>query len=189
MPTPIFRQEALERLSSPERLDELMHVTSPRSWIALAALGGLIVAALIWSIFTTLSTTVSGSGVVESGSRTAQGLGAIVYVTPADSFTIRPGEDVTLPQADSQGGQPSSLHGTVASIDQIPASQSDMLRTLGNVELVQLFRAAGQVIPVHVRVTVQRQAGSSSVKSRQRIPLVRATITTSRKRIISMIIP
>jgi hypothetical protein len=189
MPTPIFRQEALERLSSPERLDELMHVTSPRSWIALAALGGLIVAALIWSAFTTLSTTVSGSGIVESSSRTAQGLAAIVYVTPADSLTIRPGEDVTVPQTGSQGGQSSPLHGTVASIDQIPASQSGMLGTLGNAELVQLFRTAGQVIPVHVRLAVQRQVGGSSVKSGQQIPLIRATITTSQKRIISMIIP
>ena len=30
----IFRKAALERLSSPERLDQLMQVTRPRAWLA-----------------------------------------------------------------------------------------------------------------------------------------------------------
>ncbi|MEY4095680.1 MAG: hypothetical protein RLZZ53_2879, partial [Acidobacteriota bacterium] len=33
----IFRKVALDRLASPEQLDLLMEVTSPRSWIALVA--------------------------------------------------------------------------------------------------------------------------------------------------------
>ena len=32
----IFRKAALTRLASPDQLDQLMQVTSPRSWIALA---------------------------------------------------------------------------------------------------------------------------------------------------------
>jgi len=32
----IFRQESLERLSSPERLDQLMQVLAPKDWLALA---------------------------------------------------------------------------------------------------------------------------------------------------------
>ena len=33
----IFRQAALDRLSSPEQLDQLMQVTTPKSWMALVA--------------------------------------------------------------------------------------------------------------------------------------------------------
>ena len=60
----IYRKAALERLSSPEQLDHLVEVTSPRDWIALGALGLVIFAALIWAIFGRIPTTVTGSGIL-----------------------------------------------------------------------------------------------------------------------------
>ena len=39
---PLFRPRALERLSSPERLDALMQVTSPKGWLALYTIAGLL---------------------------------------------------------------------------------------------------------------------------------------------------
>jgi hypothetical protein len=38
MDKPLFRQAALERLSSPEQLDQLVRVTHPLGWLALLAL-------------------------------------------------------------------------------------------------------------------------------------------------------
>lgn len=64
MGTELFRKSALEALSSPEQLDQLMKSTSPRSWIALSAIGLVLLAALIWSVFGNLPTTVSGSGII-----------------------------------------------------------------------------------------------------------------------------
>ena len=60
----LFRKDSLERLSSPERLDQLMQVVSPKSWLPLASLGSLVVAALIWSIFGRIPITVEGRGVL-----------------------------------------------------------------------------------------------------------------------------
>lgn len=60
----LFRQESLERLSSPERLDQLMRVVNPKSWIPLATLGVLGVSALTWSIFGRIPVTVQGAGVL-----------------------------------------------------------------------------------------------------------------------------
>lgn len=60
----LFRQESLERLSSPERLDQLMKVVSPKDWLPLATLGSLVGIALIWSIFGRIPITVSGQGVL-----------------------------------------------------------------------------------------------------------------------------
>ncbi len=62
----IYRKAALERLSSPEQLDHLMEVTSPRDWIALGALGVVIFAALVWGIFGRVPTTVAGNGILMS---------------------------------------------------------------------------------------------------------------------------
>jgi HlyD family secretion protein len=59
----IFRQDALDRLSSPERLDQLMQIIKPADWIALMGLGGLIGCGVIWSIFGRIPVTVQGRGV------------------------------------------------------------------------------------------------------------------------------
>lgn len=61
---PLFRKAALEQLSSPEQLDQLMQVTNPTGWLALVALGGLLAAAILWGIFGRLPTQVSGKGIL-----------------------------------------------------------------------------------------------------------------------------
>jgi HlyD family secretion protein len=60
----LFRKAALERLSSPEQLDQLMHVTSPRGWLALIALGLILFTGVLWSIFGVLPTKISGKGIL-----------------------------------------------------------------------------------------------------------------------------
>lgn len=60
----IFRKEALERSSSPEQLDQMMQVVSPKKWLPLAALGTLVVAGLGWSVFGRIPITVNGQGVL-----------------------------------------------------------------------------------------------------------------------------
>eukprot|EP00828_Plagiopyla_frontata_P017156 TRINITY_DN22330_c0_g1_i1.p1 TRINITY_DN22330_c0_g1~~TRINITY_DN22330_c0_g1_i1.p1 ORF type:complete len:374 (-),score=162.07 TRINITY_DN22330_c0_g1_i1:22-1143(-) len=64
----IFRKVALDRLSSPEQLDQIMRVTSPMSWAALAACAVLVVMTTVWSVFGTIPTKVMGQGIlVEKG--------------------------------------------------------------------------------------------------------------------------
>jgi hypothetical protein len=60
----IFRQVALERLSSPEQLDQIVQVTSPKSWLALLAIGTLLVTAVIWSAIGRIPVQVSGSAIL-----------------------------------------------------------------------------------------------------------------------------
>ncbi|HAA30895.1 MAG TPA: NHLP bacteriocin system secretion protein [Cyanobacteria bacterium UBA8553] len=60
----VFRKESLERLSSPERLDQLMQVVSPKSWLPLTSLGALVTVAITWSIYGRIPITVEGRGVL-----------------------------------------------------------------------------------------------------------------------------
>ncbi|HYG62449.1 MAG TPA: biotin/lipoyl-containing protein, partial [Thermoanaerobaculia bacterium] len=60
----IFRKVALERLSSPEQLDQLMQVTNPRGWLALAALGALLLTAVFWGVFGSIPTEAAGEGIL-----------------------------------------------------------------------------------------------------------------------------
>ncbi len=64
----IFRKVSLERLSSPEQLDQLMQITNPRGWIALIALSSILITALIWGIWGRIPTKVVGKGMlIKSG--------------------------------------------------------------------------------------------------------------------------
>ena len=51
MDSTIFRQKSIDKVSSPEKLDDYIKVTTPSVWITLAAVILLIVGALIWGIF------------------------------------------------------------------------------------------------------------------------------------------
>lgn len=65
----LFRKEAIERLSSPEQLDQLMQVVHPKKWIPLAAMGAIVAAGLTWSVFGRIPITVGGQGVLVFPSR------------------------------------------------------------------------------------------------------------------------
>jgi HlyD family secretion protein len=60
----LFRESALERLSSPEQLDQLLQVTSPRGWFALLALWALLGAVIVWSLIGTVATKERGQGIL-----------------------------------------------------------------------------------------------------------------------------
>lgn len=57
----IFRKESLEKLSSPDQLDQLVQVTTPTGWLALSGCIVLLTFALIWGFRGELPTNVLGS--------------------------------------------------------------------------------------------------------------------------------
>jgi HlyD family secretion protein len=60
----LFRQVALDRLSSPEQLDLLMRVTDARGWLSLAACGLLLATALAWGFLGRIPTKVRAGGIL-----------------------------------------------------------------------------------------------------------------------------
>jgi len=64
MNTDIFRKVALARLASPEQLDEILRVTTPKSWLALAAMLLLLGVAVVWGYEGSIATKATGQGVI-----------------------------------------------------------------------------------------------------------------------------
>ncbi len=60
----IFRSVALERLSSPEQLDQLMQVTTPRGWLLLLGVGALLATALVWGVMGSVPERIAGQGIL-----------------------------------------------------------------------------------------------------------------------------
>jgi HlyD family secretion protein len=62
----IFRAVAIERLSSPERLDQFIEVTRPVDWVAAFVIVFCLVGVLIWSVVGRIPTRVAGEGILIS---------------------------------------------------------------------------------------------------------------------------
>ncbi len=100
----VFRKVSLERLASPEQLDQLFRVVPPRSWIALSGFGLIIIALISWGFTGAVPTKVSGSGVlIRTGGVSmiaAPGSGRVVDIA------VRPGEVVEAGQVVARIRQP-----------------------------------------------------------------------------------
>lgn len=110
MANSVFRKVSLERLSSPDQLDKLITVTSPRSWLAIATIGLVLLCAILWGIFGTIPQKVTTSGILISS-------GGVMDISTTVNGQIT---DVRLKNGDEvQKGDTIAIIGEEAVVDQI----------------------------------------------------------------------
>lgn len=64
---PVFRKKSLDRVSSPEQLNEYIRVSNPGVWMILAAIVILLVGVCVWGVLGRLDTTLSVAAVSADG--------------------------------------------------------------------------------------------------------------------------
>ncbi len=62
-----YRKAALEKLSTPEKLDQLIKVTSPKGWIALCTIALVLGTGIAWAFFGNIKTKLNVVGVLLGG--------------------------------------------------------------------------------------------------------------------------
>jgi len=79
--THLFRAKALAQVDIPKQIDNLLPITSPKIWIAIAGVAGVLVAAIVYAAGTpqVTSVTATGRAVAESG---------VVTVGAIDEFVL-----------------------------------------------------------------------------------------------------
>lgn len=94
----VFRRAAVERLSSPDRLDSMLKVTTPLSWAGIAAAAALAAAVIFWSLAGSIPTTVSVSGFFVNSYNTntvfSGVAGTVSHVMVEPGCVVRPGDPV-----------------------------------------------------------------------------------------------
>ena len=94
----IFSQEALDKLRSPEKLDTMLPITTPVSWIALIAVLVLLFSVVLWSIYGAFTVKAEGMGLIMDSagvmnvSHIATGKISQLYVRPG--MAIKKGDRV-----------------------------------------------------------------------------------------------
>ena len=67
MKSEIFRQKSIDKMSSPEDLNDYVKVTSSGVWIVIVAIILLLIGAIVWGVTSTLSSGVSCAVIIENG--------------------------------------------------------------------------------------------------------------------------
>ncbi len=85
----LFRKKSIDRVSSPEQLNEYIRVSNPGVWMVLTAIVILLVGVCVWGVLGHLDTTLSTVAIAEDGEMT-------VYVKEADIASIEKGMTVMI---------------------------------------------------------------------------------------------
>lgn len=86
----LFRKVSLERVSSPEQLNQYIRVSNPSVWLLLSAITVLLAAACIWGVTGRLETTLSLKALVKDNEAVCF-LTEEQYAQVEDGMTIRLG--------------------------------------------------------------------------------------------------
>lgn len=122
----IFRKKSLEKVSSPEQLNDYIRASSPGVWTVLAAVTILLLGVCIWGAFGRVDTVVQALAVCEDGKTRC-------YVARQDYDSIAVGMPVRV------NGQ----ERTIASIARLPEKVSDDLNVY--IQHAEVLQGAGWV--------------------------------------------
>lgn len=86
----IFRQKSIEKVSSPEQLDNYLKVTSPSVWLVLVGIIVILVGAIVWGALGELKTYTTAGCAVEYNV-------AYCYVKEEDGPKVEEGMIVEIP--------------------------------------------------------------------------------------------
>ena len=90
----IFRQKSLDKVKSPENLNDYIQVSNPSVWLLLFSILILLAGICVWGIFGRIDSIVETSVYVENGT-------AVCYVADEAIASVRPGMVVKLPNAEA----------------------------------------------------------------------------------------
>jgi HlyD family secretion protein len=186
-----FRKVALERMSSPEQLDQLLRVTTPKSWLALLSLVALLTVAVAWGYWGELTTRVSGQGVLirAGGVQNVVPLGAGQVV----DIKVRVGDHIAVGQVIGTVAQPSILErirGAKSQLAEATRQSGEVLKVRSGrsrlqLEFLKLERAnveqeieglLAQVKAIQEQIPVDEELLAKGLITKQQVSLTRAKL-------------
>ena len=85
----IFRKKSIDRISSPEQMNDVIKVMNPGVWMILGAIIILLIGVCIWVVFGELTSTVECTGFVQDNMLT-------MYLNDADYQSITGSYEVQI---------------------------------------------------------------------------------------------
>jgi len=190
-PGRIFRASAIERLSSPEQLDQLVRMTRPFDWLAGAVLCLAVAILIVWGTAGRIAIRVSSEGMLIGD---GAALSAVVYVPADHGKSIKPGMAVRIEASATTQKQSGALPGKVVRVSDFPVTLEGIAAVLHNDILVAHFsREPSYEVVVELQSNGARarqsRTGAGPPPGLPAGTLVRAEITISQRSPISLVLP
>ncbi|MEQ8786903.1 MAG: NHLP bacteriocin system secretion protein [Pirellulaceae bacterium] len=165
---PLFRREAMQQLASLGETDRLPSVIGLRRWLALAALGGMAVAAVVWSLAAEVPVNVEGAGVMLNPGAVhviqSHAAGQIVEVRVRRGETMETGDVVVTlaqPELQRQLAEAESRLEELRRLDrlqaELDAQRLQLEQSLSRDRLAAIDEAIGQLTELVGEVDRRRQ--------------------------------
>lgn len=174
----LFRKSALERLSSPEQLDQLMTVTSPRAWLALLGLMVVLASVVVWGFVGSIPTTVAGEGILLRGGEGISSISAPVAGRLSDIYVsvddiIENGQVLARIQREDTGENARLIANQPGRIIEIRVSQDDFV-SLGD-PMIILEPTGDDVIDLEAIIYLPATEGKN-VRPGMRVQIAPTTV-------------
>lgn len=113
---PLFRPQALAKVTDPDQLDQSLRLVRPRHLLGFGVVAVVVLAGLVWSLIATAPVKIAGQGVLLSPA-------GVAAVTAPDAghierILVQPGERVSA-------GQPVALIRNPARVDELRALEAE----------------------------------------------------------------
>lgn len=165
----IYRSAAIDRLATPDDLDEPIRVVRPKDWIPVLLLGVLLALAAVWSVVGRVPVTASGRGALASDRRTAAPLVNVACVPPHTAQSIRPG---MAAQVTPHGIERQRFGGIVGTVEAVSAAPDTLEQTTAAIgaDRARELHADGPCHQVFIRLTADETTVSGYRWSASRGP-------------------
>lgn len=148
----LYRKASMDKLSNPEQLDRMIRITSPLSWLALAAVLLVVAVTVVWSVVGTLPETETVNGIVADPAHTlgiyADRSGTVTALYKKAGDAVEAGEAIAeITSGDETSTVTADMNGTLAFL-----SVEENATVLAGGELARLSpeNAGAQVVVCYV---------------------------------------
>ena len=149
MENKIFRKSALDRISSPEQLNDYLKVTGPGIWCILGGLAAVFVAFFIWGLTGSIPQTVEISGTALSPVDSP--MAVYCYLQIDETKALSEGMATRVSPGYAPKEQYGYIFGTIRSISRNPVTPDDLFAGLGE-DVQYLSLPSGNLIEVIIEL-------------------------------------
>ena len=184
----LFSKEALNKMRSPEKLDSILPITDPISWLGLIAIGILVLSIIYWSIYGSFTIKVDGMGLITASKTvvneaivkeesnlgydvqncskkhigTTKDLSGVLYVSVEKGKRIKPGMTILLAPNSVDTSKDGCLLGKVCAVSEYPVSTQEIQNRLRIDSLSQWIISSQQTALMEVSFDLIKDSASKS---------------------------
>ena len=131
MQSQIFREKSVERISSPEQLQDYMRVTTPGVWMVIAAVIVLLAGMIVSSAVVKMESTISEQGVVDEDGRLL-----LIGLPMEQRELVEPGMPVRVANLDAKVSMIFQLEGELQVMAELTDPEAKLSPGTYDVEIV-----------------------------------------------------